>query len=344
MTTPDNTKWLVGICAKVFLKDHISRSELIHLKDPSTGESRQYVLVQNKNDIRMLVEIQSLGADFSTFLLGRHIVKDGNLYVLNPVDPLFFVLRDCSTTISKQMSSWQPFDQTLECLVKGDEAVQQCIEESQLAHLCHTLCNDQTDNTTYFKFSESKTLAWLQKKQERVFECLMQQERVRAAKLKEYPSWKDHVGGSISDTFYLPDDPMAARPSSSKQSNELDVSSPKIVEKLRMESLQIVCNYLSDEWTDRLLSTVQVAFDDVFARAKAKGTTSADASQSPCSADTNVTPAATCTPMKKVVQKPKAVESSRSVANKRLEKVNKRGMSSLTSFFVPAKKKQATTK
>jgi hypothetical protein len=46
----------------------------------------------------------------------------------------------------------------------------------------------------------------------------------------------------------------------------------------------------------------------------------------------------------KVTPKPKAIEPARSVANKRLEKVNKRGMSALTSFFGPSKKKQATAK
>ena len=82
MTTPDHTKWMVAICAKVFQKDQIGRSELTELLDPTTGDPRRYVLVQNGHERqKLIVEIQSLEADFSSFLVGRHVVKDGNLYV-----------------------------------------------------------------------------------------------------------------------------------------------------------------------------------------------------------------------------------------------------------------------
>ena len=60
MTTPDHTKWIVAICAKVFQKDQIGRSELMELVDPSTGDARLYVLVQNSHERqKFIVEIQS---------------------------------------------------------------------------------------------------------------------------------------------------------------------------------------------------------------------------------------------------------------------------------------------
>jgi hypothetical protein len=343
MTTPDSTKWMVTVCAKVFCKDQISRSEIAHLNDPSTGEKRQYVLVQNSSTGQMIVETQSLEADFSSFLVGRHVVKDGNLYVLSPVDPLFFVLRGNGVAEGKKPTSWQPFGQALEYLCH-DKVVRDCVTESQLGHLCQTLCNDQTDNVAYFKFSDTKALTWLKSKQERVYLCLLNQEQEHQRRLQgllaNRPQGSNSkAGGSTSSTFYIPDDPMAAAPSATQTSKE-GLISHQTLQKLKWESLQVVCNYLSEEWTTKLLDAMEVSLDQVFVPSQSTkvATTNYEAPKH------SGAPIASTTTPAKITPKPKRVEPSRSVANKRLEKVNKRGMSSLTSFFGPPKKKQATSK
>lgn len=334
MTTPDNSKWIVAICHKVFLKDQLARMELVELKDPSTNEPHQYVLMRNSSQPQ-IVEIQSLEADFSSFLVGRHVVKDGNLYVLNSVDPLFFVLRDCEN--QKQSMSWQPFDQTLEYLV-SEQIIRDFVAESQLGHICQTLCNDQTDNVTYYKFSETKALVWLQKKQERVHQCLIRQDKERQYRRQELLSKRpqgsssSRAGGSISSTFYIPEDPMVEPCSQSKDDEA--AASLKTFQQLRLESIQIVCNYLSDAWTERFLNAVDVSEDQVFAQVQAKTS---------LPAVTNSTATRTTTPVN-VTPKAIKLEPARSIANKKLEKVNKRGMSSLTSFFGPPKKKPTTSK
>lgn len=349
MTTPDSTKWMVAICAKVFSKDQISRSEITQLSDPSTGERRQYVVVQNDGRSHMIVETQSLEADFSSFLVGRHVVKDGNLYVLSPVDPLFFVLQGHGKIQNNQPSSWQPFEQALECLCH-DKVVRDCVTESQLGHLCQTLCNDQTDNVAYFKFSETKALAWLKKKQERVQQCLVQQEQARQRRLDELlinrpQGSTSKAGGSVSSTFYVPEDPMAATPSTSQTTKD-GVISHGTLQQLKFDSLQIVCNYLSDEWTTKLLVTMELSHDQVFAppqSQKATTTNGGDTSKNIYEKSLGAPVSSSTTPAK-ITPKPKKAEPARSVANKRLEKVNKRGMSSLASFFGPPQKKQTTSK
>ncbi len=336
MTTPDNTKWIVAICAKVFAKDQISRSELIQLKDPSTAELRQYVLIQN-NGQPQIIETQSLEADFSSFLVGRHVVKDGNLYVFNPVDPLFFVLQG-SCESQRQSTTWQSFDQTLERLVP-DQIVRGCVMQSQLGHLCQTLCNDQTDNVTFFKFSETKALSWLEKKRERVYQCMLDQEKQhqlrRQALLARRPqgSSTNRAGGSVSSTFFVPEDPIVSLTS---PINGEEVIPHSTLQRLKMESLQIVCNYLSEYWTEKLIESVKVPQDKVFA-------SSLIISNQATTINTGVVLTSTTTPTK-VTPIPMKVEAARSVANKRLEKVSKRGMSALTSFFGPPKKKPAITK
>lgn len=349
LTTPDSTKWMVAVCAKIFSKDQISRSEIVHLDDPSTGEKRQYVLVQNNDKSQTIVETQSLEADFSSFLVGRHVVKDGNLYVLSPVDPLFFVLQGRCANQNKQPTSWQPFDQALESLCH-DKTVRESVTELQLGHLCQILCTDQTDNVAYYKFSETKALAWLKKKQERVYQCLLYQEQQRQRRLQELltkrpqGSTSNAAGGSSSSTFYIPEDPMVATPTAS-QTRKDGVIPQKTLQNLRLESLQVVCNYLSDEWTTKLLSSMETSQDQVFASHQTTkalvATTCEDGASKNIYQNNNST--AHSTSSSTTTPKQKKVEPARSVANKRLEKINKRGMSSLASFFGPVKKKQATT-
>ena len=288
------------------------------------------------------MEIQSLEADFASFLVGRHVVKDGNLYVLNAVDPLFFVLHGCTTQSPNQSTSWQPYDQTLDRLVP-DKIVRDCVAQSQMGHLFETLCTEQTDNVTYYKFAEAKALEWLKRKQDRVYQCLLSQEKERKqrrqallARRPQGPSSNTggKARGSASATFYIPEDPMAAPVVHNKDEEETSMST---MQKLKMESLQIVCNYLSEEWTDKFLNYMGVTFDQVFAQVQAKSG----------SLSTIVIPGTESTVMTtpaKVTPKPVRVEPARSIANKRLEKVNKRGMSALTSFFGPPKKKLANTK
>lgn len=348
MTTPDHTKWMVAICAKVFRRDQISRSELIELADPSTGDARSYVLVQNNNESEtLIVETQCLEEEFSSFFVGRHVVKDGNLYVLNPVDPLFFFLAQKPQSKS---TSWQPFEQTLEGCI-SNENTRKCISQEQLGHLCLTLCNDQTDNVVYFKFSQEKALVWLKKKQERVYQILLHQEKARSERRERIQrlcpktSGSAATGGSISSTFCMPEDEMVAKPVQTQNTPSPGAISVNTLQRLKSESLQIVCNYLSDNWTAKLLESLQTSEDEIFLVPAAKKSTEKENSVTTSSSVSHsLTKNVDTTTPARVTPKIKMTEATRSIANKQLEKVNKRGMSSLTSFFKPKAKKQAVAK
>ena len=253
--------------------------------------------------------------------------------------PAFFLLRQ-STQL--QSSSWQPLDQTLEALATNG-TIRKCISESQLGHICMSLCNDQTDNIPYFKFSEKLAVQWLHKKQEMVYQVLLRQEMTREDDQKKFqkrrPKGSSPVaaGGSVSSTFYTPEDEMAAKPVKTSSHSSSTIS-PKTLQNLKMESLQIVCNYLSEEWTTKLIESYEMSEQEVFPVTEKKSVLDSSASATTCasvsSRDTDTTGSAKDTP------KSKNIELARSVANKRLEKVNKRGMSALTSFFQPKAKKQ----
>ena len=307
MTTSDGTKWIVAVVDKAFSRNPSSPtngySRIVKLKDPSTQESRQYVFVNDKD----IVEVQSIPSDFSSFFVGRHVVKDGHLYVLNRVDPLFFVLAGQIVDEDKKYS-WQPFDQTVESLPRE---IQKSVSEPQMVHLCQTLSNDQTDNVTYFKFSVPKALSWLRKKQECVFQCLLRQDQAKQE--REKAKFSSSMGGSISSNFNMPEDPMAATPSS----DNVLISDTK---QLKIDSIQIVCSYLSEDWSNKLIEALEGIDQDAVFSAAPKEQTSASTSLAQVEADE--------TPAKKV-----KVEKSRTMGNKRLSSISTKGMKSLSSFF-----------
>jgi hypothetical protein len=319
MATPDNTKWMVAVVNNVF--QGISRSRLIQLQDPCTQERRQYVFVDDSR----IVEVQSLPSDFSSFFVGRHVVQDGNLYILNHVDPLFFVLAAHGVPDETQKSSWQPFDQTIGSL---PQEIRKAVVETQMGHVCQTLCNDQTDNVTYLKVSVPKALGWLQKKQERVYQCLLQQDQAKQKREGQQFS-NTQQGGSVSATFNMPEDPMAATPSKQQDGDAMITSQTK---QLKVDSIQIVCSYLSEDWSKKFLESTNLTREDIFPTVSSKKgvqqsrTTSTPASQA----------VAEETPTKK------KMEASRTMGNKRLAKVNTRGMATLGSFFGAPKKKNKT--
>eukprot|EP00980_Cylindrotheca_fusiformis_P002140 scaffold481_cov208-Cylindrotheca_fusiformis.AAC.6 len=312
MSSPDGAKWLVAVVDEMF-SDTTNESSVVRLNDPSTKELRQYLFVNEQN----IVEIQSLSADFSSFIVGRHVVKDGNLYMLNKVDPLFWLL--CIYSPTEQCKQWQPFDQIVESLA---EEVRKSLVEKQISHLCQVMSADQTGDVPYYKFNADKALKWLQQKQERVFQCIVGQSLEKQRLSKETIQKSGSGGGAISATFNMPDDPMAAAPT---DSDAIIVDS----KKLKIESAQIVSSYISEEWSKKLVESLGIKEEAVMEITK---TTKSRPNNKPNTVENAPSE-------KKEVKK---VEGSRTVGNKRLAKISTKGMKSLGSFFGAPKKKSKT--
>lgn len=341
-------KWMLAVSSQSSAACDLNASSVSTLQDPATKEPRQYIVTagssNSKSACKSIVELRSLPSDYSSFIVGSHIVKDGNLYVLNRVDPLFFVLGQLLDPSSTEKIPWQPLDQ---CLAGLSEELRSCVEEGQLGHICETLCSEQTDNVTYFKLSVSKTLVWLRRKQERVFQCFLTQEKQRRSLQQRREEQAKKLGGSssisrggsTSSTFHMPEDSVSAAVPTSSQSStsDSDVISSKEADKFKMESIQVVSSYLSETWTEKLLESHEVTRDRVFGTTKKtdKASTTTTMSHSTTST-TNISEPTPTTVTPKPIKK---LVPSRSMGNKQLEKVNKRGMSSLTSFFGPSKKK-----
>lgn len=321
MSCPGDTKWLVAVIDKALSKDGMNLGRIINLKDPSTQESRQYIFANDKD----IIEVQNLPADFSSFLVGRHVIKDGNLYVFNRVDPLFWVLNLFTTLgAESQSNQWQPFDQIVESL---PQEVQKSLVQEQISHLCQVLSTDETGDVPYYKFNHERALAWLKKKQGSVYRCLLRQCQAKQIQEKDKLSLQGKDGGSISASFNMPDDPMAAAPD--KATDDSNFNS----QELKIESIDVISSYISEEWEKKLVASLGVN----------------EATRN--SAQSNkkkMKPKHSYDPTSHIVQesakeqeekKAKKLNEARTLGNKRLAKVNTKGMKSLSSFFGAPKKK-----
>jgi hypothetical protein len=317
MSTSSNNKWLVALVDDSFSQATAQRApppKIVELNDPATQDPRNYVIVQKENQTD-IVEIQILPSSFSSFLIGRHVVADGNLYVLTHMDPMFWVLA-ANSPETTQKRSWQPYEQIISSL---PDSVQKAVVEEQLGHCFQTLCNDQTDNVCFFKFSEEKAIRWLKRKQEKLYQCFLKQDQVNTQRQQKELNTK---GGSVSATFYMPADPMAAA-----TTNNIPDESGN--EQFKIESLQVICNYLSPEWSKKFCETMKLTEEKVLQVPNTK------------SPKINIVPVSQEEP--EAPKAKKKVEDSRTAANKRLSKTNIKGMKTMGSFFGgPASKKGKT--
>lgn len=343
-------KWIVGIHEREVPTGR-TIGKIFKAKDPGTGDVRDYAFMSltNNNNDSYVAEFQSMAADFSSFIVGRHVVRDGDLYVINRVDPLFFylstqsideqnqrVVNDDNNRAQPKKQSWQPYDQFLEQSELPLE-ITKVICEKQLQHICSTFENDEL----FFKFSVDKTLKWLQKKQERVLETLVGQHQRRQDRDDSIASKKrDQMGGSISANFNFGNsNPVVT---SAQENNNTKSQSKPDTNALKVESLQIICNYLDQMWSKKFVEHVGFTLEEITSTKTAKKSSDVSKHNTTCgkgsygddkttgSSPKNVTP-----PNKK------AVSIARTVGNKRLAKLNTKGMKSIGSFFGASKPKKA---
>jgi hypothetical protein len=364
--TEEGTKWIVAMLSRtdaLFASSNTSAGtvlgEIVTLKDPSTGDRRDYAMMKTCNSTEAqpethIVEFQDIPKDFSSFMVGRHIVKDGSLYMLNRVDPLFFFLAAQEHHLEKQQStkSWQPYEQCLEEVsnnTKGKmlfpKEIHSTISVDQLQHLCLTFEND---DVLYFRFDVNKALKFLKRKQERVLECLIRQDQTEQRRKDELyeSSFTQYNSGSASRNEHSTSTPSKSNLADVNDDKELSngSNSPAVVisdtKALELQSIQIVCNYLSDAWSEKFVEYVGVTMDQVQDKVK-KAPGNRDTAAPSTTTVANgysiqrvvETENAEATKAAKVAADKKAMESYRTPGNKRLAKVNTKGMKSIASFF-----------
>ena len=337
-------KWVVGIH-----QDRTPQGQTIgkifKMNDPCTGDMRDYAIMSSVDGSgSYIAEFQSVPGDFSSFIVGRHVVKDGDLYLINQIDPLFFYIGTQSIhdqregdgennrSESKQ-ESWKPYDQFLEKSELPHEIVR-LISEEQIQHVCSIFQSDEL----YFKFNADKTIQWLRKKQELVLKSLIRQDqRKRKMNDKTFMAQRNNARGSISANF------NSYEPSSvSNHRQEISqIASKSDTRALKIESIQVVCNYLNETWSKKLIEHFGYTVEQIKSCRKTDRKSfsfhiDSDARSKDAGKKDNTEYLRT----KKAAANQMAISAARTIGNKRLAKLSTKGMKSIGSFFTQGKGKK----
>ena len=297
-----------------------------------------------------LYEIQSVSRPYGSFMIGSRIVSNGALHVMTRVDPLFFVLnalddgsndnvektKEGSGTEKprrrKNKTSWQPLDQLLAAV---PEVVQQAVGALQYSNLCDS--THQMD-MVFYKLDEGLVLQWLRHKQEKAYRVLESQrlsrkQQKRATVLNDTTTTK---GGAFSNTFHQEDEDEDDNVDNKENISATSCSLTAVeTREVLQHSVQVVCEYLNENWQRRFLQHMQMSQEDVveMTHPKKKRSWEGMAGSQEADALMEFTTGVFSKTCKDESPHKKAKPSVQSVGNKQLAKVNKKGMKALTSFF-----------
>ena len=329
-------------------KKEVYRS--VSLQDPQSGKERDYVQLRVNESQCHLLEMQSLEANngnlaqkkYASWFVGNYVVSDGQLYVMTQVDPLFFLLpkllKDATDASASQ--KWQPLEQILEDI---PEVIHACLgqDKKQLGHICDSYEMDEDE--FFFKFSKTKTLKWLEKKQQAIYQVLRKQ------LLEQQESCQSgEKSGAFASGFNLSSETSTAGTNAADNSkNNDDSSEPKLsseqLQQVKQEGIQVVCNYLNEQWQTEFLNhldiTKRAAFEEEEQYKKPKSSVTSSTATPKATVDaTAYFTTAMVTPAAGEEFKTKAPPPKLSFGQKQLAKVNKKGMKNMTSFFAVKKK------
>ncbi|KAH8547705.1 ribonuclease H2, subunit B [Umbelopsis sp. PMI_123] len=160
-----STQW-IGIRPKE--PEHAGASVSIQVPHPRTGEPSRYVLQQNG----VMLEVQKVEAEHKqSWLIGNSVQKNGILYMMTPIDPLFLLLPVLASLRKKSAESHGRYVQYDSIFSDADDdqryqslhhlAVIPRLSE-QLGHLCDQ--QEYIKGEYAYRLNEDKALKWLQLK------------------------------------------------------------------------------------------------------------------------------------------------------------------------------------
>jgi len=376
MTIQNEVKPMVAIVDVTRSSSSTTPTSIISLADPCSGDSRQYLTHKLKKmnssakEKQAIFEIQSLqhprSDTYSSFFVNSRVVSNPRMHLVTPMDPLYFIL-----PFFESEEKWQPWNQIVQ--EKGIPAeITDRVDISQLKHLF--LVNDSYgDDMILYKFKKERGLEWLKKKMNRVEEFLSIQFMIQEKRTET----EEKCGGAFSTSFHLPssgheDDSKegtftVGNASCLKNEEKSLTSSQK--DLVKQSAAQVICEYLSDHWQLQFLDSISLTRGDLSKRFQNKSAVSAP---TPVEKSVNTIvqvtpPPSSASGIKRPFSEPqiseadkllqytmgnddgespdqknakKRKEAAKSVALKRLSKVNTKGMQSMTSFFGMKPKKK----
>ncbi|XP_032424104.1 ribonuclease H2 subunit B isoform X1 [Xiphophorus hellerii] len=162
-----NDSWVViAADSAVETQKHDCDPDFVKLRNPSTDEASLYML--SAGDVQ-LYEVKAFEEDFHSWFVGQTVQRDGKLLFVTQMDPLYLILPYMIK--SGQEGKFQPVDQ----VVKDDEfpassRLLSCIRS--LTSLHHIAEGKEVGSLKFHRYSQERTLNWLQKKVERTIVAL----------------------------------------------------------------------------------------------------------------------------------------------------------------------------
>lgn len=251
-----------------------NNTSIATLTNPATRQEHHFLSVPSgatskKEASITLMEVQSVpnvnqSKNYGSFLVGSRVISNGNLHVATRIDPLFLAL---GYVDADSLQQWQPFDQWLDGLALP-QALQQALSVEQWKHLCDTKgmygdADGDDDDLVLYKFNPDKVLSWLEIKYQRALKVLQEQyvarslqEQVIRAQNKEnqgafHSGFQPAPEEDLPSTTTLTPPPMT--PTTTLSEDQMRLA--------REESLQLVCEYLSQEWRTKLTDKVGLSPD-----------------------------------------------------------------------------------
>lgn len=150
--------------------------QLLSLRHPKSGVSTNFLLINEG-----LQELHWFKQSHSSWFLGDYVCEDGSLYTSTPVDPVFVLLPIFEDARMKKKDDAGKFRQLDEIIfVDGCPGYQHLltIAEKSMNVVCEV---KEIGSTKFFRLDDSKVLAWLCAKVDRLKQTLLTLDKNYAA-------------------------------------------------------------------------------------------------------------------------------------------------------------------
>ncbi|XP_076026043.1 ribonuclease H2 subunit B isoform X2 [Genypterus blacodes] len=151
---------------------HDTDPAFVRLRNPCTAAASLYLLASGDLE---LYEVKAFQEEFHSWFIGQVVQRDGRLLYVTPMDPLYLLLPYLMK--SGKEGKFQPVDQ-----VVMDEEFPACSRlltcSRSLASLRHIAEEKEVGDLKFHRYSQEKTMDWLQKKVERTVIALKKKKTI----------------------------------------------------------------------------------------------------------------------------------------------------------------------
>ncbi|XP_078379595.1 ribonuclease H2 subunit B-like isoform X1 [Oculina patagonica] len=271
----------------------------IKIPHPRTGKEQQFLLSHSGEKI---FEVLQFKEEPRSWFVEDSVQKDGSLYVITPVDPLFLIL----PYLTKFSQKFRTLEQLL--LDEGHPSISRltgCLTSEEILNICDIKGDDDLQ---VYRLNNDKAIAWLKTKVEQTADCVS--------------SSGVHVSkGSQSATFV-------------RSKRHTDASRADYVRY----AFGLVSDYLSSKWSESLKESIGITDEAQLSSPEGPPTKATKVTDEIPEAAEDYSKEFGKLNSKTDGGK---ANTKLTAAQKSLSKVDKKGMKSISSFFGAAGGKKA---